>query len=120
MAIGLVFFGIGDFCLHMEKDPVNGKKIWFLIGLGSFLIGHIFMMLRLSFRLTELKCDGSERFNLAFVGFLIIFVLFKILPNIKDDKFMQNAVVLYTFVIGRMFYFSLVLSKQEEKYYFSL
>lgn len=120
MAFGLIFFGIGDFSLQMEIHPVYKTKLWFLAGLFSFLIGHIFLMLRLSFRSNELKCPGGEKLNLALVVFIMIVMLSQVLPKIVNDNIMKVAVVLYAFVIGRMLYFSLVLANQEEKFYFSL
>jgi hypothetical protein len=55
MATGLVFCALGDFLLHMEDHPQYGSDIWFLTGLVSFLVGHIFYMFSLSKRSYALK-----------------------------------------------------------------
>lgn len=55
IAIGLFFCAIGDFLLHMEDHPVHGNDLWFLLGLVSFLIGHIFFMFSLGKRSYALK-----------------------------------------------------------------
>lgn len=84
------------------------------------MIGHIMFMLRLSFRSNELKCQGSNKLNMAFTTFVAIVFLSQILPKIGRDNLMKVFVILSTFIIGRHFYYSLTLSAQEEKYYFSL
>ena len=47
----LKFCAFGDFCLQMEHHPKVGSEFWFLGGLVSFLIGHIFFSFGLTFRL---------------------------------------------------------------------
>jgi len=51
---GLVFCSGGDFMLHMEIHPSLGHRAWFLVGLISFLIGHIYFIWGMKGRINEL------------------------------------------------------------------
>ena len=120
VGIGLIFMGAGDALIQMEDHPVYKTKLYFLAGMIVQMIGHIMFMLRLSFRSNELKCQGSNKLNMAFTTFMAIVFLSQVLPKIGNDNLMKVFVILSTFIIGRHFYYSLTLAAQEEKYYFSL
>lgn len=116
IATGLVFCSIGDFLLHMEDHPSVGHETWFLTGLVSFLIGHIFFMLSLSkksYKLLEKsgipQKDDAER--LVIIVFVVGMIML-LTPNIKDSV-LKIGVVIYAFVIGRMALWSLILNRQE-------
>jgi len=49
-AVGLIFFAFGSFSMTMESHPAYGSEHWFLVGMFFYLLGHIFIMFRLSFR----------------------------------------------------------------------
>ena len=56
----------------MEVDPDYGSKIWFLIGLVSFLVGHIFFLKGLNKRIENSRLRYTKQFsdmNSAVTGF---------------------------------------------------
>jgi len=87
VATALVFCAMGDLFLHMEDHPSVGHETWFLSGLVSFLIGHIFFMLSLSKRSYNLlKSSGipqKDNFEKLFVILYLVTLLMILVPNIE-------------------------------------
>ena len=55
--VAMVFFAGGDFCLHLDhvgKDKIE-KAQWFMIGLFSFLVGHLLLVIFLYERSKQIK-----------------------------------------------------------------
>lgn len=118
MAVGLVFCALGDFLLHMEDHPKYSSDFWFLAGLVSFLIGHIFFMFSLSKRSYALKeKSGTTQDDMIqkLVITLIIFVMISIIVPVIKEPLLKIGVCCYAFVIGRMALWSLILSSQEAR-----
>ena len=89
VSIGLVFCAIGDYTLQ-----------WFLVGLSSFLIGHIFYIF--AFRLTnEASTPLFTKIGLSVYGLVMAFWIAGSL-FITNDYVMAVAVVAYICVILTM------------------
>ena len=99
----------------MEGDPVNGGENWFLAGLVSFLIGHLFFMFAMSARSYELLGAGIPNDGSYIRAFVLIYVMVMVktlIPGIKDDN-LKVGVIVYSFIIGRMLFWALVTTIQE-------
>ena len=99
----------------MEDDPVNGGENWFLAGLVSFLIGHLFFMFAMSARSYELLGAGIPNDGSYIRAFVLIYVMVMVktlIPGIKDDN-LKVGVIVYSFIIGRMLFWALVTTLQE-------
>jgi len=71
----------------MENDPNYGGEIWFLTGLISFLIGHIYFIFAMHNRLTEYKSCGIQNTNLWALPVITLFALTMVgilCPEIDD------------------------------------
>ena len=102
--VGLVLCALGDFLLHMEDHPEYGHELWFLTGLVSFLMGHIFLMFAISLKSYTLTKAGFSDYPTSIPVCVIIYVigiLCVIIPNVKKPV-LKIGVVLYGGVIGRM------------------
>ena len=94
----------------MEDHPQRGSDKWFLSGLVSFLIGHVFFMFAMSARSFELKSAGIPNDGNMIKGAVALYVIFMIktlIPGIKDDV-LKIGVVVYSFIIGRMLFWALI------------
>jgi uncharacterized membrane protein YhhN len=112
---GLIYCAWGDFLLCMEGDPKHGGDIWFLTGLVAFLIGHLYFILALRFKLLDQYRHGIINQNVWAKPLIMVYCLFMIctlVPKI-DDVALQFGVILYAIVIGTMAYHSLVLASAE-------
>ena len=101
----------------MEEHPQIGSDKWFLSGLVAFLIGHVFFMFAMSARSYELLSSGISNDGYAIKGAVSLFVVFMIktlIPGIKDDV-LKVGVVIYAFVIGRMLFWALISTTQENE-----
>lgn len=108
---GLIFCAWGDFLLCMEGDPTYGGEIWFLTGLVSFLIGHIYFIFAMRNRLNEYRQCGIENTNLWALPVIIVFAITMvsiICPEVDDD-ILRVGTVFYAAVIGTMAYHSMIL-----------
>ena len=54
-AIALVFCSLGDFFLYLEKDCVHYSEMYFIYGLGAFLISHAIFAICFYMRLKRLQ-----------------------------------------------------------------
>ena len=102
--------------LCMETDPKYGAEPWFLIGLVSFLTGHIFFIYAMKNRLHEYISYGVQNTNSWAAPFIVFFCLLMIgilCPNV-DDIVLRIGVIFYAIVIGTMAYNSMVLSTVEQ------
>ena len=118
ISTALVFCAIGDFCLDMERHPSWESNIWFLAGLVSFLVGHIFFILGMQKRIKDLtSSDQIKNENLWALPCVMIYVVticYIILPHISDIV-LQGGVIAYAAVIGIMVYNSLVMTVLDSK-----
>jgi hypothetical protein len=117
VATGLIFCSLGDWLLHLEDHPTMGHEFWFLGGLVSFLVGHIFFMFALSKRSYNMEKFGIEQKDETeriIVIFIIVGMIGILVPNISDNV-LKIGVCVYAFVIGRMALWSLILNNQESR-----
>ena len=112
MAKGLIFCALGDFLLHMEDDPKYGDELWFLSGLVSFLVGHIFFMFGMSTRSIDFEKSGLSINTIPIKLFIIVYVvcMVKVLIPGIDDPVLKVGVCVYAFIIGRMFMYALIIT----------
>lgn len=71
----------------MEGDPSYGGEIWFLTGLVSFLIGHIYFIFAMRNRLQEHQNRGIPNTNHWALPVIVIFAISMtsvICPNVDD------------------------------------
>ena len=102
--------------LCMETDPRYGGEPWFLIGLVSFLIGHIFFIFAMKNRIQEYVKYGVENNNNWAMPVIAIFAVTMVCilcPNV-DDIVLRIGVVFYAGVIGTMAYNSMILATVEQ------
>ncbi|MGV9171796.1 MAG: lysoplasmalogenase [Promethearchaeia archaeon] len=95
LIIGLIFGWLGDTFLMIGRE---GK--WFILGLGSFLIGHIFYIL--TFLLSTPNLFDFSFFGIFYIipGALIaLFVLYRIKGEMGD---MAKPVLVYMVIIFLM------------------
>lgn len=112
---GLIFCAWGDFLLCMEGDPNYGGEPWFLTGLVSFLIGHIYFIFAMRNRLSEYTSCGILNTNgwaLPVIIFFTVAMVSIICPKV-DDLVLRAGVVFYALVIGTMAYHSMILATAE-------
>ena len=117
VATGLVFCSLGDWLLHLEDHPTIGHDFWFLGGLVSFLIGHIFFMFALSkksYKLEKFGIKQKDDTERIVIIFFVVGMIGLLVPNINDNV-LKIGVCVYAFVIGRMALWSLILNNQESR-----
>lgn len=91
-AIGLVFSFLGDFFLLL--------KTGFIIGLGCFLLAHVFYIVSLKNKSIRKVKSWVAVLILLYLVFLITFLF----PNLNE---MKIPVIIYGIVISTMLYFSI-------------
>lgn len=90
VVIGLLFCMLGDYSLQ-----------WFIIGLFSFLIGHIFYIF--AFNLRRNKGESSKLMGLIISTYAIIMAIILVMSLIDDQKGgLILPVILYIVVISLM------------------
>lgn len=113
ISTGLFFCAIGDFCLSMELHPKWGSNLWFLIGLISFLVGHVFFIMGMQNRIKDITASGKVKFDsvwaLPLVVVYILTICYLVVPHISDVV-LQVGVMIYACVIGTMAYNSIVMT----------
>lgn len=98
--VGLLLGLTGDILLLFYTDT------WFILGLSSFLLGHIAYIIGFfSFGVTELIWSATLLL-LPVIG-VIVWILRELLPH--TEKEMKVAVISYGIVIGTMLYSTLCL-----------
>lgn len=105
--IGLVFCAAGDFFLRLDKAGYKIEPSFFILGLVSFLIGHIFFII-------AFWLDGGNGLQLKWgfilYGYVAIYVSY-ILNNIpKEDYILRGGVTTYCIIIATMCHRSISLS----------
>ena len=113
IASGLLFCSFGDFFLHLciggEKTYTN--LILFMLGLGSFLVGHLWFLGAFMFRILDLRKFTKVRVSgpaLIFGGYALL-MLSILLPHIPHIT-IKIGVVAYSSAISLMGICSMVLS----------
>ena len=95
--LGLIFSFLGDFFLLLKSG--------FLLGLGSFLLAHIFYIISFKKRSLSRVSVGVIVVLLLYLVSLISFLF----PHLKE---MKIPVIIYGIIISTMLYFSI---KTQEK-----
>lgn len=95
--LGLIFSFLGDFFLLLKSG--------FLLGLGSFLLAHIFYIISFKKRSLSRVSVGVIVVLLLYLVLLISFLF----PHLKE---MKIPVIIYGIIISTMLYFSI---KTQEK-----
>ena len=90
--LGLIFSFLGDFFLLLKSG--------FLLGLGSFLLAHIFYIVSLKNKSIRKVKSWVAVLILLYLVFLITFLF----PNLNE---MKIPVIIYGIVISTMLYFSI-------------
>ncbi len=91
LTVGLLFGSLGDIYL------TNPGEIFFMLGLGSFLIGHIFYII---YFIKNFKFNLKGLLISSIILFASIGVSSWILPNIQQD--LKIPVLVYIIVITTM------------------
>ena len=92
--LGIIFGLIGDILLALRKMYIETDKIYFLGGLGAFLIGHIFYIKAFSL----INC--INKYDFIFTAIYLIFVFFMIKKSKLNFNGLQFPVIIYTVVIS--------------------
>ena len=104
---GLIFCAGGDFFLRLDKAGYKIEPSFFILGLLSFLIGHIFFII-------AFWLDGGNGLQLKWGVLIYLYVaiyLFYILKRIpQEDNILRTGVTTYCIIIGTMCHRSLSLS----------
>lgn len=95
--LGLIFSFLGDFFLLLKSG--------FLLGLGSFLLAHIFYI-------TSFKRRSLSRVSVEVVVALLLYLTSLIAFLFPDLNEMKIPVIIYGIIISTMLYFSI---KTQEK-----
>ncbi|TXT60691.1 MAG: putative membrane protein [Promethearchaeota archaeon] len=114
LVIALIFGTLGDISLMIGRE---GK--WFMMGLGSFLIGHIFYII------TYLLLSGTSLLQFPVWGWLFLIPLIAITlllyMRIKDKMGdLQVPTIVYIVVIFMMSFFAMLLLSIFEIFDFTL
>ena len=112
MSMGLILCSVGDFCIEMETHPKVGNELWFIFGLVSFLIGHVYFLRGMHARVKEITVkaiSSDNQFALPFVSLIFIITQYLILPSI-DDPVLAVGVVVYGVVMSALVYWSIILN----------
>lgn len=96
MMVGFVFCSFGDQFLRLD-DAYGGKTKFFMLGLISFLVGHILFVLAMVWDGGNTLCPKWGLFSYSFVSIIIYFAL----PNIEKVA-LRCGVAVYALVIGTM------------------
>ena len=116
ISTGLIFCAFGDFCLAMELHPQYGVEAWFLTGLISFLVGHLFFTHGLSTRIKAItrskRVVSTNNWAAPFMAVYVLSLIYVIVPHVEDPV-LQVGVGLYGAIIGTMTYHSIVLTTCE-------
>jgi len=91
LTVGLLFGSLGDIFL------TNPGEIFFMLGLGSFLIGHIFYII---YFIKNFKFHFKGLVISLIILFASIGVSYWILPNLQQD--LKIPVIIYILVITTM------------------
>ncbi|HOP23530.1 MAG TPA: lysoplasmalogenase [Gammaproteobacteria bacterium] len=94
--IGLIFSLFGDVLLGLK-----GKKLWFLLGIGAFLLAHVFYAI--AFYRTGFTSSRLALISPILVAFLILVLIW--LKNHLAGVF-KIAVPMYLLAIGAMLLFA--------------
>ena len=122
-AIALVFCSLGDFFLYLEKDRVHYSEMYFIYGLGAFLISHAIFAICFYMRLKRLQnickthCPATMSFDIVpYLVFVYAIIFFNIMSvNLSKDENLKYAVGIYCFVIGMMFFMALWNHRLEKR-----
>ena len=98
--VGLLLGLAGDLFLINRPDPEE-QKLLFMLGLGSFLLGHIFYLV--AFILTIISPYTYTPWTLGIAIPIIIYgvlIGIKILPNAEEMKIVVLAYILIIFSMG--------------------
>lgn len=100
----------------MEMHLSWGHELWFLSGLISFLVGHLFFTYGMRKRINDICSSGRIKNNNNWAAPLLTiycFVMaFVIVPHVQDQA-LAIGVVIYAMIIGSMTYHSLCLTTLE-------
>lgn len=106
IAMGLLLGAVGDLLLHFSDKKVFGNdKVWFQIGLVSFLVGHFYYIFAFLvdgvgqlLSLSGMAIGGS----MAVFGWTVFSLLKDGVASAPDADILVNAVAAYTAVISVM------------------
>ena len=107
VVLGLLFCAMGDLSLRLEGVSNSGVP-YFIIGLASFLIGHVMFVI-------AYVRDGGNGLQLGWgvllYGFLSAYVIVILQHVASDDVVLKIGVVAYCVVIATMCHRSISLSR---------
>ncbi len=108
IVVGAAFGAFGDFALD-----VKSKEAWFFIGLGSFLIGHIFYVVAFICKLTQVADNLTPSRIFMMIALIFAFSSMFVVAGIRLKVAPGNALVpvlFYIVTICTMFVFAVALS----------
>lgn len=94
--IGILFGLVGDFLLALDKVYIRKYKIYFISGLASFLVGHIFYIK--AFTLINV----INKYDFIFAAICILIAYYVSKKSKLDFNALQIPIALYTLVISLM------------------
>jgi uncharacterized membrane protein YhhN len=93
--IGLIFGFLGDVFLMIGRE-----EKWFMYGLGSFLIGHIFYIITFAFSISILSFPWWGFFLIIPEILAVVFVFFKIKGKMGEIQIPTMIYMVTIFIMG--------------------